>query len=305
MILDRVSGPRGPRGARPRPSGRRDRRSGLLGEAAPGARRSAGRARRLRRRGRRSQHRLVGRRGHLGLVHPPLRGARRRRGARRSRGPSQPLLRAARRGRHDRRLRHGHLAVGGRDLTFDEALGRQHGYDFDFCLQARAAGKKVMTADLRVVHHHSLDPARRRRGLDRGAHQGRREVGRQAARRRSGKRRLAPAGPPRRGRGGRLPRSQAGSAMLQRDAVQSQLHLTRQTTSWKLTAPLRAVTAPLRRLFAAAPRRPAAVRSRSSPASSTARLTRSRENNGSPRWRSRESRSAQAKAPDSSIARSS
>ncbi|HEY8000460.1 MAG TPA: glycosyltransferase [Solirubrobacterales bacterium] len=43
-----------------------------------------------------------------------------------------------------------------RELRFDESLGQQHGYDFDFCMQARTAGKKVVTADLRVVHHHSL-----------------------------------------------------------------------------------------------------------------------------------------------------
>jgi GT2 family glycosyltransferase len=44
-----------------------------------------------------------------------------------------------------------------RNLRFDESLGRFHGYDFDLCLQARAAGRKVVTADLKVVHHHSLD----------------------------------------------------------------------------------------------------------------------------------------------------
>ncbi len=44
-----------------------------------------------------------------------------------------------------------------RNLRFDEALGRFHGYDFDLCLQARAAGRKVVTADLKIVHHHSLD----------------------------------------------------------------------------------------------------------------------------------------------------
>jgi hypothetical protein len=43
------------------------------------------------------------------------------------------------------------------NLRFDESLGALHGYDLDICLQARAAGKKVITADLRVVHHHSLD----------------------------------------------------------------------------------------------------------------------------------------------------
>ena len=43
-----------------------------------------------------------------------------------------------------------------RELRFDESLGKIHGYDFDYCMQARAAGKKVVTADLQVVHHHSL-----------------------------------------------------------------------------------------------------------------------------------------------------
>ena len=44
-----------------------------------------------------------------------------------------------------------------RNLSFDEQLARRHGYDVDICLQARAAGRKVVTADLRVIHHHSLD----------------------------------------------------------------------------------------------------------------------------------------------------
>jgi hypothetical protein len=43
-----------------------------------------------------------------------------------------------------------------RELRFDESLGNHHGYDFDLCMQARAAGKKVVTADFRVVHHHDL-----------------------------------------------------------------------------------------------------------------------------------------------------
>lgn len=45
-------------------------------------------------------------------------------------------------------------------LRFDESLGlgvSLHGYDIDICLQARSAGKKVVTADLKVIHHHSLD----------------------------------------------------------------------------------------------------------------------------------------------------
>ncbi len=44
-----------------------------------------------------------------------------------------------------------------RNIRFDEALGLPlHGYDFDFCLQVRAANRKVVTADFKVVHHHSL-----------------------------------------------------------------------------------------------------------------------------------------------------
>jgi GT2 family glycosyltransferase len=43
------------------------------------------------------------------------------------------------------------------NLRFDESIGMLHGYDFDICRQARAAGRKVIAADLRVAHHHSLD----------------------------------------------------------------------------------------------------------------------------------------------------
>ena len=34
-----------------------------------------------------------------------------------------------------------------------------HGYDFDFCLQVREAGRKVVTADFKVIHNHSLELA--------------------------------------------------------------------------------------------------------------------------------------------------
>jgi hypothetical protein len=45
-----------------------------------------------------------------------------------------------------------------RNIRFDEGLGQQmHGYDFDFCLQVRSAGRKVVTADFKVIHHHSLE----------------------------------------------------------------------------------------------------------------------------------------------------
>jgi Glycosyltransferase like family len=45
-----------------------------------------------------------------------------------------------------------------RNIRFDESLGMLlHGYDFDFCLQVREAGRKVVTSDFRAVHHHSLE----------------------------------------------------------------------------------------------------------------------------------------------------
>ncbi len=47
-----------------------------------------------------------------------------------------------------------------RTIRFDESLGQAlHGYDFDFCLQVREAGRKVVTEDFKVVHHHSLELA--------------------------------------------------------------------------------------------------------------------------------------------------
>jgi Glycosyltransferase like family len=44
-----------------------------------------------------------------------------------------------------------------RELRFDESLGRFHGYDYDICMQARSRGMKVVTADIRTIHHHSLE----------------------------------------------------------------------------------------------------------------------------------------------------
>jgi hypothetical protein len=44
-----------------------------------------------------------------------------------------------------------------RDVRFDEALLYSHGFDLDFCLQARAAGYKVAVADMRAVHHRSIE----------------------------------------------------------------------------------------------------------------------------------------------------
>jgi Glycosyltransferase like family len=44
-----------------------------------------------------------------------------------------------------------------RSLRFDESLGEFHGYDLDFCLQVREAGRKVVTADFRAIHHRPLE----------------------------------------------------------------------------------------------------------------------------------------------------
>jgi len=44
-----------------------------------------------------------------------------------------------------------------RNIRFDESLGALHGYDFDLCLQVREAGRKVVTADFKAIHNHSLD----------------------------------------------------------------------------------------------------------------------------------------------------
>lgn len=44
-----------------------------------------------------------------------------------------------------------------RNVRFDESMGQLHGYDLDFCLTVREAGKKVVTTDFKAIHHHSLD----------------------------------------------------------------------------------------------------------------------------------------------------
>ncbi|MGI8557195.1 MAG: glycosyltransferase [Solirubrobacteraceae bacterium] len=44
-----------------------------------------------------------------------------------------------------------------RNVRFDESLGQLHGYDLDFCLQVREAGRKAVTADFRAVHNRALE----------------------------------------------------------------------------------------------------------------------------------------------------
>jgi hypothetical protein len=43
------------------------------------------------------------------------------------------------------------------NVRFDESLGQFHGYDLDFCLQVREAGRKVVTMDVRAIHHRPLE----------------------------------------------------------------------------------------------------------------------------------------------------
>lgn len=44
-----------------------------------------------------------------------------------------------------------------RNLRFDETLSLNYGYDVDFCLRAREAGRKVVTADFSVICHGPLE----------------------------------------------------------------------------------------------------------------------------------------------------
>jgi hypothetical protein len=43
------------------------------------------------------------------------------------------------------------------NVRFDEELSAFHGYDLDYCLQVREAGRKVVTADFRAIHHRPLE----------------------------------------------------------------------------------------------------------------------------------------------------
>ena len=116
----------------------------------------------------------------LGVVHPPLQGVRRRRGPGAdlgSRTTCPPTPGSARSTCSTAScMAMSPWAV--QNLRFDETLGQAlHGYDFDICMQARAAGKKVVTADFQVDPPSLARLDQRGRGLDRGAHAARREVG--------------------------------------------------------------------------------------------------------------------------------
>jgi hypothetical protein len=133
-----------------------------------------------------------------------------------------------------------------RNVRFDESLGQLHGYDFDFCLQVRAAGRKVVTADIKAVHHHSLHlvndasawvEAHMRvaeKWADRIPGVGA-EGGEWKLRARRAEAEAAAT------------RAAAVSARLQGDAralqLERELNVTKDSLSWRITKPLRAVNA--------------------------------------------------------------
>jgi hypothetical protein len=128
-----------------------------------------------------------------------------------------------------------------RNVRFDESLGLLHGYDFDFCQQVRAAGRKVVTADFRMVHHHSLELvsnpetwlAAHMRVAQKWDDGNGDSDWHQRARRAEAEASLA--------------RTQAVAAMLHADAEKArllrELALVTRSTSWRITAPLRRLNA--------------------------------------------------------------
>jgi hypothetical protein len=138
-----------------------------------------------------------------------------------------------------------------RNVRFDEALLLGHGFDLDYCLQVRRAGRKVVVADVRAVHHRSLELVRDldvwvQAHLDvaekwdetlTGSVPGDDAAWKRRARRAEAEREAA--------------RAVAFSKSMERDARRLVLEraLAEQTESlsWRLTAPLRALNAMRRR----------------------------------------------------------
>jgi Glycosyltransferase like family len=124
------------------------------------------------------------------------------------------------------------------NLRFDESLGKLHGYDFDFCMQARAAGKKVVTANLRVVHHHSLELiSDADTWIEAYIRVAEKWDGQLASRQADGD-----DSTPRALRAeaeAAAAKGEAVSAQLRCEAMQRQLEEMTRSASWRLTAPLR------------------------------------------------------------------
>jgi hypothetical protein len=137
-----------------------------------------------------------------------------------------------------------------RNIRFDESLGQLHGYDFDFCLQVREAGRKVVTADFRAIHNHSLELV--------SNHDTWVEAHMRIAEKWEGRMGVGDGGDDWKLRARRAEaeseagRAAAVSTQLQSDAreleLQRALDETTESISWRLTEPLRRVNAWRRRL---------------------------------------------------------
>ena len=141
-------------------------------------------------------------------------------------------------------------AVG--NLRFDESLDKTHGYDFDICLQARAAGRKVLAAGIHARHHHSphlvTDPEAWSEAHMRVAEKWEGRMPHVAASAQDWERRA------------RRAEAEAGAARLARaskhlqsvaraERDEERLGTVVETTSWRLTEPLRRANALRRRLL--------------------------------------------------------
>ena len=193
-----------------------------------------------------------------------------------------------------------------RNLRFDESLGSLHGYDVDFCLQARAAGRKVVTADFRAVHNHSLDLVSDPEGWVEAHIRMQEKWDGQDPRRHRGRHRLAARSPGARSAEAEASRAAAVSKQLQYDAREREFQRdARRDRAEHRLAPHAAAAArePLAPARAGRAARPAALvlraRGGSRPSTRpTARVAMPA------RWRSRDSRSASANALESSSRRS-
>lgn len=131
-----------------------------------------------------------------------------------------------------------------RNLRFDETLLLSHGFDVDFGLQVRAAGRRLVVADLHVVHHRSLElisdlavwveahiQVAEKRGATLGQEPSEEDGWKRRARRAEARREAA--------------RAIAMSESLKLDArvleLERDFEQTTATLSWRVTAPLRAL----------------------------------------------------------------
>ena len=169
-------------------------------------------------------------------------------------------LRPHGRGGHRRRLRARASRPGSCATCASTSRSAQlHGYDLDFCLQVREAGKKVVTADFKVIHHHSLDllnnpdtwiQAHMQRGGEVGGPHARHRPG-SAATGSSARGEPRPRRP--RARAGRWP-SSSSPTPAPSSSSEALDEVTRRAISWRLTAPLRWLNAQARRQSLRRPR---------------------------------------------------